>query len=113
MTKCVSAECAGLLDIVFLVDVSGSLELTGYDIHISLIRSIVEGLNFQLGRARVAFVTFSGRVILRFALGTYITAEDVISAISIGEVELGTNMAAALRAVRTQVSAFNFNEHKV
>jgi len=100
---CWCIECAVELDIVFVVDVSGSLEVTGYDIHLSLMRTVVQGLNFQFGRTRVAYVTFAQFSTIQFNLDAYSSSEDVMNAIAIDSVETGTNISGALRTVRTQV----------
>ena len=66
-------------------------------------RDIVQGLNFHYGRARVAYVTFASTAQVQFYLDTYTAALDVLNAISIDDVQSGTDYAAAFDVVRTSV----------
>jgi len=90
-------------DVVFLVDISGSLELTGYGIHTSFMQMVVQGLNFKFGRTQVAYVTFSNTAQVRFYLNTYSSDLQILSAITIDSVGVGTDFANAFDTVRTQV----------
>ena len=78
------------MDVVFLVDISGSLEQTGYDLPVAFIQTVVEGLNFRFGRTRVAYVTFAKTPTIHFYLDTYNTNLDILNAVSIDDVPSGT-----------------------
>lgn len=94
------------MDVVFICDESGSLELGGYDIQIDLMNRIVDGLNFENGRTQMAFVTFARNTMVQFYLNTFTGANakaDILNALRINDVYDGTDIALALRTVRTDV----------
>ena len=94
--------CSGQRDVVFVFDVSASLE-KHIDMMVSFVKTIVQGLSFKFGRTRVGFVTFARDADTRFYLDEHTSLRDVLNALSISEVGYGTNMAAALRHAANDV----------
>ncbi|ESN96267.1 hypothetical protein HELRODRAFT_189175 [Helobdella robusta] len=94
------------LDVVFLADVSGSLELGGFDIATSIMKRITEGLNFRYGRTRMAYVTFANDPTTVFNFNKYLGVDNsqiFVSALNIYQVLEWTNIAKALRHVNSNV----------
>lgn len=98
-------SCSRQRDIVFLVDISGSLE-QGYDMQVSFMKQLVKGLDFKFSRTRVGLVTFAGGAYgaeVQFYLDTYNSEQDVLNAIGINTVEFRTNIANGIREVSDNV----------
>ncbi len=99
--------CSRQRDVVFVADVSGSLEESDvFDIQLTFMQQVVQGLDFRFGRARCAFVTFAGGVYgahVQFYLDQYTSRQDVLNAISLTEVEFQTDIALGLSLVRTEI----------
>jgi len=89
-------------DVVFVVDVSASLEKY-MDMMVSLVKAVVQGLSFKYDRTRVAFVTFARTPDTHFHLDEYTSQRDVLNAVSLSDVGYGTDIAAALRHAKDNV----------
>ena len=101
---CVAAvsECTRQRDVVFVVDVSVSLEKS-IDMMVAFMKVLVQGLSFRYDRTRVGFITFAREADTRFHLDDYTSQRDVLNAISLSEVGYGTNIAVALRHAKDNV----------
>uniref|UniRef100_A0A7E4W6U9 VWFA domain-containing protein n=1 Tax=Panagrellus redivivus TaxID=6233 RepID=A0A7E4W6U9_PANRE len=69
-------ECLPKLDLVFLLDTSGSLEQI-YQEHVRWAVSLVDSLQIEPDAVQVAAVQYAGFPLTEFALGTYPTVEDI------------------------------------
>ena len=100
--------CSKQIDVVFLIDISGSLDSI-FDTDISLSRTIAYGLDIDSGNARVGALTFSSQVQGQFLLNSYIgSRQSVITAMSFYDYSGSTNIAAALNeALTNQFTAAN------
>lgn len=93
------AACTKQLDVVFVLDGSGSLE-DSFEISLNLTKLIVEGLNFAGGRSRVGVLTFSDQPSVGFYLNRYPDSTSVLNAIAFSQVVGYTNTQAALDQLR-------------
>lgn len=93
------AACTKQLDVVFVLDGSGSLE-DSFEISLNLTKLIVEGLNFAGGRSRVGVLTFSDQPFVGFYLNRYPDSTSVLNAIAFSQVIGYTNTQAALDQLR-------------
>jgi len=90
------------VDIVFVVDESGSITLANFNLTKSFLSKLAGRLDIDSGRTRVGLVTFASRVGTGFNLNDYPTIASMQSAIlSLNYSTGGTNTAAALAYVRT------------
>jgi len=96
-----SRNCS--VDIIFVLDRSGSVRRYNFDLMKSFVSDLVGKLDVESGRTRVGLVTYSSRVSTSFHLNTHIMSLDSIkSAISaLVFTGGGTNTAGALSHVRT------------
>ncbi|KAI1732116.1 von willebrand factor type A domain-containing protein [Ditylenchus destructor] len=69
-------DCHSKVDIVFLLDTSGSIEQI-YQEHVRWAVALVESLPIEQDTVRVAAVQYAGFPLTEFALGTYPNAEDI------------------------------------
>ena len=69
-------ECLPKLDLIFLLDSSGSIEQI-YQEHVRWALALVDALPIEPGAVRVAAVQYAGFPLTEFALGTYPKVEDV------------------------------------
>ena len=89
-------------DIVFVLDDSGSIGTTDFDLMKSFLSQLVSRLDIDSGNTRVGLVTFDDNVGQVFNLSAHSTVASVQSAISsLSYSGGGTNTAAALAYVRT------------
>jgi len=89
-------RCSRQMDVVFLLDFSGSVEVT-YDIVMAFTREVVNGLPMQFGRTRVGITSFMDDAQVAFDLNEFQSKEEVLNAIAFGETGGRTNTPAALR----------------
>ena len=90
------------LDIVFVLDESGSIGSTEFTQMKTFLSKLVGRLDIDSGSTRVGLVTYATTVRTRFNLNAYTTVASVQSAISRLTYSGGsTNTAAALAHVRT------------
>lgn len=99
---CWIAECFRQLDVVIVLDGSGSLE-DSFETSMRLTKRIVQGLNFAGGRTRVGVMTYSDSSTIQFNLNEYSDKASVLNAISFAQVSGFTNTQDALRVLRTQM----------
>jgi len=89
-------------DIVFVVDESGSIGSTNFDLTKSFLSQLIGRLDIDSGNTRVGLVTYASNVGSGFNLSDYNTVASMQSAISsLTYSSGGTNTATALAYVRT------------
>ena len=72
------AECQGAADIVFAIDVSGSIRLERFDQVRELLVSIVENMEVYNDKVRVGALIFSDRATLQFRLNERSSRQDIV-----------------------------------
>ncbi len=82
------------MDVVFILDSSGSVTKQKFLKILNFIREIASRLDVDSGNARVGMITFSDKVYPRFTLGDYSRSSDVESVISDTQYMFGTTNAA-------------------
>ncbi|XP_072249472.1 collagen alpha-6(VI) chain-like [Leuresthes tenuis] len=98
---CVAAKMA---DIVFIVDESGSIGVSNFQLVRTFLLSIVSGLDIGLTRVRVGIVIYSSQPKLMARLNTFSDKEKLLKFIKILPYRGGgTNTGAALKFAREQV----------
>jgi len=94
-------NCTVSVDLIFVLDASGSIDSSGFEQMKQLVSMIVDSLDMESGSARVALLTFSSAVDAQFNLSTYTTRADVKSAVAQLTYSAGrTNTGDALAHVR-------------
>ncbi|ELU08766.1 hypothetical protein CAPTEDRAFT_228894 [Capitella teleta] len=94
-------DCDGQMDIVFMLDSSGSIRHSRFIIMKDFIKDIVSLLDVRSSAARIGVVTYSDVVKVEFHLNDYQTAEDVEQAVGMIPYGAGgTDTAEALRTIR-------------
>jgi len=95
------ADCTNAVDLIFVLDASGSIDSSGYEQMKVFVSQLVNKFDIESGNARVGLLTYSSTVDLRFNLNTYRSRAEVRAAISSLTYSAGrTNTAAALAHVR-------------
>jgi len=98
--------CTAQLNVMFVIDSSGSLEIGGYSIEIALAQQIAQGFNYAFQRTEVALVTFRNVAQVQFTLGQYTTLAELMVVLNIdyyGVPPHGTDYTLAFNAVNTGV----------
>jgi len=92
------------VDIVFVMDESGSITGTDFSLMKSFLSQLVGRLDIDSGNTRVGLVTFALNVGTRINLNAHASARSLQSAISsLTQASGGTNTAGALAYVRTMM----------
>ena len=92
------------VDIVFVLDESGSINETDFSLMKSFLSQLVGGLDIDSGNTRVGLVTFASNIGTRINLNVHASARSLQSAISsLTQASGGTNTAGALAYVRTMM----------
>ncbi|BFZ22809.1 hypothetical protein BsWGS_25848 [Bradybaena similaris] len=79
-TKCKALlQCSDLLDIVFLIDESGSIGTKNYELQLKFVAKLTEHFLFGVKGARFGAVLFATTVRKLFDLDTYASRKDVTS----------------------------------
>ncbi|KAI0230324.1 Collagen alpha-6(VI) chain [Lamellibrachia satsuma] len=92
--------CTKSLDLVFVMDLSGSVE-NEYEMSVQFAQRVVYGLNMRYDRTRVAVVTFSTTVGDQFYLNSYTSKDAIINAMNFHHKGGRTNTQEALNVMRT------------
>ena len=101
--ECEPQQVEGL-DVVFVLDSSGSIGRQNFESMKETVINIVSSLTIGPQKTRVAVVRFSSQAVLLFNLNTHTTKETLSEAIrDINYSGGGTNTAAALQLLRTSV----------
>jgi len=97
-----NAACTSYIDLVFVIDVSGSIQFERMNTVREFIVSIVADLDIGSTSTRVGAVYFSNDSYTAFTLDQYNSRQDVQEAIRyIPYIGGRTNIAAGLRLART------------
>jgi Mg-chelatase subunit ChlD len=97
-------RCDGRMDMVFVIDASGSIRENRFIDVLNYVRNVVKELEIAFDRVRVGVLTYSDGPRIRFNLNTYQNKEDVLQAIENIEWTQGkTNTADALRRMRIEM----------
>ena len=91
-----STGCLEKMDVVFILDSSGSVE-ENFELAMNLTREIVQGLNFENDRARVGLLTYHHTSTMRFHLNKYSRKDSVLNAIAFNLDGGRTHTAEAIR----------------
>ena len=98
------AGCTSYIDLLFIVDVSGSIQFERINVVREFLVSIVADLDVGPTATRVGAVYFSNDSHVAFHLDQYTTRQDVQEAIRyIPYIGAKTNIAAGLRKARTDL----------
>lgn len=95
-------RCTKQMDVTFILDLSGSVD-TIYDISVSFINEVVYGLPFQMGRVRVALVSFSDSARVEFYLDKYQNKREILNALSFRAAGGRTNTQEAINKAYNSV----------
>ena len=99
-----NAECTSYIDLIFVVDASGSIQFERMKKIREFLVSIVADLDVGPNATRVGAVYFSNNSYTAFTLDQYWTRQDVQEAIRyIPYIGAKTNIAAGLRRARTEL----------
>ena len=89
------------MDLIFVVDSSGSIRQHRFEMVISYIKQVVDALEVADDRVRVGLITYGDSALVRFNLNSYKFKEDVLQAIETTEYSRGkTATADALKQMR-------------
>lgn len=95
-----SSECREPVDLIFILDASGSIEFDNFQKMRLFVMDFVEEINVESGDARIGLILFSDNVRLEFHLNQYTNRLDIIEYIQSVPYSRGTtNTAAALQYV--------------
>ncbi|KAM4580451.1 collagen alpha-6(VI) chain-like isoform 1-T2 [Odontesthes bonariensis] len=98
---CIAAKIA---DIVFIVDESGSIGVSNFQLVRTFLQSIVSGLEISLTRVRVGIVIYSSKPKMMAYLNTFTNKDNLLNFIKILPYRGGgTNTGAALKYARERV----------
>ncbi|OAF67831.1 Cochlin [Intoshia linei] len=89
-------------DVVFILDVSGSIE-EYYDISLYVMKQIIYGLNYSNDRFRVAVIIYGDEAELLFDLEKYSNVHFIVDAIRIKKDDEKTNLQAAITLANERV----------
>ena len=74
------AACRRQLDVVFMLDFSGSVE-TYYDQYVTFVRRVIHNLEMNFDRTRVGALTYGSHTTVQFDLRTYREKRELADAI--------------------------------
>ena len=98
------SECTRLLDLVFVLDLSGSVD-DYYRLVVNFAGSVTRGLNIDSDLVRVGAVTYTTSEVDQFSMNTYSGSKlSIINALSFYHDGGLTNAQAAIRAAMNQFS---------
>ena len=101
-----AAGCGNNVDLVFLLDTSGSVGQGNFNKMLMFVDQVVRLVGFELEMTRVGIITFSSDARIAFQLEDYKTQRTLTKAIMAVTYMPGqTNMAAALRKMREDMFA--------
>ncbi|ELT98504.1 hypothetical protein CAPTEDRAFT_225901 [Capitella teleta] len=97
-------ECNGRFDIVFALDVSGSIRRSRFHFLTEWVRSLINELEVHEDRTRVGVVLFSDDATVAIALNEFTHKEDLLQAIDMLPYHGGrTNLAQAIAVIRSML----------
>ncbi|XP_071091672.1 uncharacterized protein [Haliotis cracherodii] len=90
--------CGSQADIVFMLDSSGSVGSSNFNLLLTFVKSIVQDFDVASNKIRIGVEKFSSRPYLEFHLNQYSNKQDVLNAVTnIKYVSGGTNTGDALK----------------
>ena len=95
-------ECTKQMDLVFILDLSGSLSNL-YDLSIEFMTTVIYGLPMHAGRARIALITYANSAKVEFYLNTYQSKQEVLNALSFRAAGRKTNTQEAINRAYSDV----------
>jgi len=96
------ANCTAAVDLIFVLDASGSIESSGFEQMKSFVSELVNKFDVENGHVRVGLLTYSTTVQVTFNLNMYTSRADIRAAISrLTYVAGRTNTGDALAHART------------
>jgi len=95
-------SCTSLLDVVFVLDMSGSVQ-EKFDMAVAFMISVVQKLDMTFGRVRVGAITYGDTATLHFDLNTYRNKQEVLNAAVFIPNRGKTNTQSALSMARAEV----------
>lgn len=102
--------CQTDIDLVFLVDESGSVGSTNYQLSVQFMQSVVNFFDVEANRTRVAMVSFSTGASINFFFNAHLSNQEVNSAIGMTRYSGGyTHTAWALYYARLMFLDINLN----
>jgi len=82
LTVFVAADCSGLLDLVFVLDSSGSITATRFEIVKRMVISVVNELEVGMNKTRIGLIYWSNNAYVAFKMNDYgQVKQDVVEAI--------------------------------
>ncbi|CAH1788338.1 unnamed protein product [Owenia fusiformis] len=103
-----AVTCNGQMDIVFVVDSSGSIGEADFEKVTNFIQGLVDNLEITNGLYRIGLLTFADEGQVVFHLNDYNTRSEILNAISSVQYTKGaTNTARGLELMRTMFSPVN------
>lgn len=104
-------NCNNSLDLVFILDSSGSVELANFNNMKNFVANITSNYMIQANSTRVGVIQFSDTPIIEIMLGSIDNINILKTAINnITYIDLGTNVTAALKLVPTALINARANE---
>lgn len=98
------AECSGELDIVIVLDSSGSIRSARWRVVMDFVGGIISELDIAEDRTRVGLVYWSDDAHVQFHLNEFYTKQDLVQAVLFTPYTGGkTNTASALRMLREEM----------
>ena len=94
--------CERNVDMVFMLDQSGSVGATNHDIAIQFIRNVVSFFSIGLGSTRVGLIAYSTNAYIEFDLNDHTTLSQLQNAI------VGVNYRGGWTATALALNAANF-----
>ena len=78
----VFSVCIGEIDVIFVVDSSGSIDKADFELAKDFVKDVVSLLDISPSTIRVGYVNFASSTVVEFDLTTYNNKNDVLNAIS-------------------------------
>ena len=101
------SECRNGIDLIFVLDASGSIGSSNFQLMRNLVANVVRNLEIGPNRTRVGIIVYSDSASVQFSLNTYMTSASLLQAIAnIPYTAGGTNTGAAIQTCIQQFSTF-------
>ena len=73
--------CSGELDLVFVIDSSGSIRRSRWPLVQEFVKNIIREMEIASDRARIGVITYADDALLRFDFSEYTSKKDILTAI--------------------------------
>ena len=98
--------CNGEIDLVFVIDTSGSIRRRRWPVVQEFIKDIIRQMEVATDRARIGVITYADDAVFRFGLDQYDSKRDILTAIDRLPYTAGkTNTADALEMLSAEMFA--------